>query len=225
MPTTDPQVEAYIARAAEFAQPILRHLRALVHKGCPDVEEAIKWRMPCFLYKGMLCNMAAFKQHCAFGFWNRAVAGSDAPADKDAMGQFGRLTTLADLPKDAVILRHIKEAARLNDEGVGKRPVRRGPREEMTVPAELTAALKKNRAAAAAFEAFSPSHRREYVEWIAEAKTDATRARRVETTIDWLVEGKPRMWKYLPKAAAAPKAKATASARTPRTSASRARRA
>ena len=199
MPRKDPRIDAYIAKAAPFAQPILKHLRKLVHAGCPDVEETMKWSMPHFDYKGMLCHMASFKQHCAFGFWNDSViAEQHKAAGKDAMGNFGRITSLADLPSDEVLIDCVRKAAQLNDSGV-KRPAARKaatPKPALPVPADLAAALKMNKKAGAAFDNFSPSHRREYIEWITEAKRDATRESRIATTLEWLAEGKSLHWKH-----------------------------
>lgn len=196
MGTKDPRIDAYIAKSADFAKPILKHLRVLVHEGCPEVEEAIKWGSPHFDYKGMMCGMAAFKAHCSFGFWNGAL---QIPEKAGAMGHFGRLTSLSDLPKDKVIVAYVQEAARLNDAGVKRRPLRRTePRRNIPMPRDLSTALKKNAKARATFASFSPSHKREYLEWITEAKTDATRTKRLETALDWMAAGKPRHWKYQP---------------------------
>ena len=201
MASTDTRIDAYIAKSAEFAQPILAHLRQLVHKACPTATETIKWSMPFFEYNGSpLCNMAGFKAHCSFGFWN-ASQMKDANSklqvkDRNAMGNFDRITSLKDLPPDKVMVTYIKEAAALIEQGVKKTVVKKAPKPDLPVPAELVAALKKNRKAQATFENFSPSHRREYIEWITEAKTDATREKRVATTLEWLTEGKSRMWKY-----------------------------
>lgn len=198
MPTPDPRVDAYIAKAAPFAQPILVHLRALVHATCPEVEETIKWGMPFFAYRGTLCHMAAFQRHCAFGFWKwKQIVGADAP--ESAMGQFGRIEKAADLPPKKTVVACLKKAMALNEAGVpAAKRTRKAPKPEAEVPAELAAALasKKHAKARKTFDAFSPSHRREYIEWIAEAKRDETRAKRVATTLEWLAEGKPRNWKY-----------------------------
>ena len=197
MPRIDRRVDAYIAEAADFAKPILKHLRQLVHSGCPEVEETLKWRCPAFMYKGMLCGMAAFKQHCTFGFWKQSLVESDAfPKNKTAMGSFGRITSLDDLPSDRVMIDLIKQAAELNDKGlkVPKKPA--GTKKELIIPPELTKALNKNRTAKAAFQKFSYSHQKEYVEWITEAKTEPTRNKRLATTVEWLSQGKSRNWKY-----------------------------
>ncbi len=199
MGTRDDRVDAYISKSAEFARPILTHLRDIVHVVCPDVEETMKWSFPHFMYKGMLCSMASFKEHCSFGFWKSSliVQKTEEAAEK-GMGQFGRITRLSDLPSKKVLSGYIREAMKLNDAGV-KAPTRTKPKspKEVVVPAELTKALHKNKKALATFEKFPPSHKREYIEWIAEAKTEATRTRRLETAIEWMAEGKPRNWKYM----------------------------
>lgn len=198
-PTRDPRVDAYLARSAPFAQPILAHLRALVHRACPNVVETIKWSNPFFEHHGTLCFMSEFKQHCGFGFWHREMAAKISPQPSDkAMGNFGRITTLADLPPDRTLLRYLKTAITLNETRVPApgRTKSATSRPEAEVPPALTAALARNRAAAAAFAAFSPSHRREYCEWISEAKRDETRDERVATALAWLSEGKSRNWKY-----------------------------
>ena len=197
----DPSVDAYIAKAAPFAQPILRHLRKLVHQGCPDIEETMKWSFPHFDYKGVLCSMAGFKQHCAFGFWKASlIAGIDKATKaktEEAMGQFGKITNLDQLPSDKTIIELVKKAAKLNDAGV-KSPTRarKGPAKPLTVPDFILAAIRKNKKALATFEEFSVSHRREYVEWITEAKGEETRQKRLMQTVEWLSEGKSRNWKY-----------------------------
>jgi uncharacterized protein YdeI (YjbR/CyaY-like superfamily) len=190
----DPRVDAYIAKSPDFAKPILRHVREIVHKGCPDVEETIKWGMPHFDYKGMLCGMSAFKKHCALGFWKHRLV---VPAKKGAMGHFGRIISLKDLPPDRVLVGYVREAARSNEAGMKVPRKRREPKRALATPADLAAALKKNAKARAAFEEFSPSHRREYIEWITEAKTEETRRKRLGTAVEWMAEGKPRNWKYM----------------------------
>lgn len=197
MGSRDPRVDAYIAKSAPFARPILTHIRKAVHKGCPDVRETMKWSFPHFDYKGMLCGMAAFKQHCTLGFWKASLLKESGIGAKpaDAMGQFGRIASLADLPAEKDLVALVRKAARLNDEGV--KVVRRTvPKPMPKAPAAFLEALRENRKARAAYEAFTPSHRREYLEWITEARTDATRDRRIATTIEWLAEGKSRNWKY-----------------------------
>ncbi len=199
----DKRIDAYIVKAAPFAQPILAHIRALVHKACPEVEETIKWGFPHFNYKGLMCSMASFKQHCAFGFWKAALMSDQSllenAKNETAMGHLGRITSLKDLPKDKLMLQYIKEAMKLNDEGakvVKKKPAKREP---IAIPASFKKALNANKKAKAVFEAFSPSHQREYLEWITEAKTEVTRDKRIEQSLDWLTEGKARNWKYAGK--------------------------
>jgi len=198
MTKKDPRVDAYIAAAGDFAKPVLRHIRALVHRGCPEAFETMKWSFPHFDHRGMFCSMAAFKSHCAFGFWKGAlVVDPKTNKSADAMGQFGKIHSLRDLPDDRTMLAMIREAARLNEEGV--RVARRrpsAPKPPPRIPPGLAAALRKNRKAGAAFESFPPGKRREYVEWIAEAKTEGTRQRRIETAVEWISEGKGRNWKY-----------------------------
>jgi uncharacterized protein YdeI (YjbR/CyaY-like superfamily) len=200
MGTRDARVDAYIARSAEFARPILEHIRAVVHAACPDVDETMKWSFPHFDYKGMLCSMAAFKEHCAFGFWKgELIVPKGGGEAETGMGHFGKITRLSDLPSKKVLTGYIKEAMRLNDEGV-KSPSRskpKAPKPQLAIPDDLARALSANDAARATFDKFSPSHRREYIEWITEAKTQATRTKRLETAVEWMAEGKPRNWKYM----------------------------
>lgn len=203
----DPRIDAYIARSAEFARPILTRLRAVVHEAVPEVEEAMKWSFPNFLYKGMFCSMAAFKAHCAFGFWKgELVFGGKTPAAEKAMGQFGRITKLSDLPSRKALAGYLKTAKRLNDEGVKpswllKRNAARvakaaRPAKRLAVPADLVKALKGNARARATFAKFPPGHRREYVQWITDAKREETRRKRVATAVAWMAEGKSQNWKY-----------------------------
>jgi uncharacterized protein YdeI (YjbR/CyaY-like superfamily) len=199
MATRDPRIDAYIAKSAGFAQPILTHIRRLVHEACPDVEETMKWSFPHFQYKGMLCSMASFKEHCAFGFWKSSLIIKNGDGETEqAMGQFGRITKLSDLPPKKVLMGYVKEAMKLNDEGV-KSPTRAKPKtpRAVIVPEDLKRALQANTQALATFENFSPSNQREYIDWLTEAKTEATRTRRLETAIEWMAEGKPRNWKYM----------------------------
>jgi uncharacterized protein YdeI (YjbR/CyaY-like superfamily) len=198
MGTRDDRVGAYIAASAEFARPILNYLRDLVHATCPNVEETMKWNFPHFQYKGLLCSMAAFKAHCSFGFWKGSlILGKARKDDEKSAGEFGRITTLAELPSRKVLSGYIKKAMELNDAGV-KPAGRPKPKTvaEVIVPDDLTSALQKNKTAMAAFEKFPPSHRREYIEWITDAKTEPTRTRRLQTAIEWIAEGKSRQWKY-----------------------------
>jgi uncharacterized protein YdeI (YjbR/CyaY-like superfamily) len=196
MGTRDPRVDAYIEKSADFAKPILTHLREVVHSACPDVVETIKWSSPFFDYHGAMCNMAAFKEHAAFGFWKGALVVGRPSGDGDgSAGQFGRIASVKDLPSKKELTAYIKKAMTLNEEGVAT-PKQKKPKAELPVPPELAAALAKNKKARAAFDAFPPGHRREYNEWIGQAKGEDTRARRVEQAIEWIAEGKSRNWKY-----------------------------
>lgn len=199
-----PAVDAYIAKSADFARPILAHLRAVVHAGCPQTEEVLKWGFPHFMHKGILCSMAAFKAHCAFGFWKGQLLAEKHPelaaTQESAMGEFGRITKKSDLPARAILVDYVKEAVALNDKGV-KVPSRERPKKPrpLKVPDYFLAALRKDRKAMATFEEFSPSARRDYVEWVAEAKGEETRKKRLETAVLWMAEGKARNWKYARK--------------------------
>ena len=193
----DPRVDAYIARAAEFARPILTHVRAVMHEADPDATETLKWGHPTFMHDGILCGMAAFKAHCAIFFWRGSlIVNPDGRTANDAMGQFGRITRLADLPSKTVLKRYVKEAVRLNVEGVKPARAARKAKPPAPVPDDLAVALRRNKAARETFERFPPSQRREYIEWITEAKRAETRAGRVRTTLEWLAEGKRRNWKH-----------------------------
>ncbi len=198
MPKKDPRVDAYIAKAQPFAKPILRHLRAVVHAACPEAEETIKWSHPHFDYRGsMMCSMASFKAHAVFGFWRGPQLLGAASRDSGAMGDFGRIESLDDLPSKAQLTKLIKAAMKLNAEGVKRTVTKRPtPRAALPMPRDLADALARDAKAKGTFDAFSPSHRREYIEWITEAKTAATRERRLATTLEWLAEGKARNWKY-----------------------------
>ena len=202
----DPRIDAYIEGAAPFAQPILSHVRDLVHEACPQVEETVKWGMPTFVHAGgILCGMAAFKQHASFGFWKHAlVVGEGGQADtapgddrpRDGMGSYGKLASLKELPPKKTLLAHIRKAMQLNEDGV-KAPARKSaPKPPPEAPADLVTALKKNKAAQAAYDAFPPGCKREYVEWIVEAKREETRAKRLAQAVEWMAEGKRRNWKY-----------------------------
>ena len=198
----DPRVDAYIERAAPFAQPILKHVRAVVHEACPDVEETIKWRMPTFMYKGMLCGMAAFKEHAVLGFWkSKLILNAEGRRADEAWGSFGRLSNVSELPPKKTLAGYVKKAMELNSGDV-KVPRPAKPRKPPAkLPTDLKNALAKNKKAMATYEGFSPSHKREYVEWITEAKTDETRLKRVATAVEWMSGGKTRMWKYERKTA------------------------
>ena len=201
MPDKIKAIDDYIAKSAAFAQPILNHLRKLVHKACPDIEEKIKWSFPHFDYKGeMLCHMAAFKQHAAFGFWKAALMKDPVlmqeARSESAMGHLGRITSLSDLPPDKKLIAWIKEAVALNDKGIKLPSKSAKPQKELVIPEYILKAIKKNKKAWQVFESFPYSHKKEYIIWITEAKTEETRLRRLATAIEWIAEGKGRNWKY-----------------------------
>jgi len=202
MGTKDTRVDNYIQKAQPFAQPILKKLRTLIHKGCPEIEETMKWSFPHFDYMGgTLCSMASFKQHMAFGFWKASIMKDPhkilQKGEREAMGHFGRMTSVKDLPADKILLEYIKEAARLNKEGVKvERKPKSAVKKELVIPDYFTKAVSKNKKALKIFEEFSYSHKKEYVEWVTEAKTEETRNSRLKTAVEWLGEGKSRMWKY-----------------------------
>lgn len=195
-----PAFDAYIANAAKFAQPILKRIRRLFHEACPEIQEELKWGHPSFMHKGIVGGMAAFKQHVSFGFWKEKLLSDPFnlfSKDREA-GMFGsKLTDASELPPDDVLIAYICEAVALNESGKKfPRPKQSGANKELVVPPDLRAALKKNKQAAATFDAFSYSKKKDYVEWITEAKQEATRQRRLATAIEWLSEGKSRNWKY-----------------------------
>jgi len=195
MAKKDPRIDAYIKKAKPFAQPILKHLRKVVHASCPDVEETIKWQMPFFERNGIICFMAAFKEHCAFGFWRgKEIFGKD---DEGAMGHFGRITSTGDLPNAKLLSGYVRKGAELNAAGGKKSRARSRVKQKLSVPPDFKSALQKNAKARKTFENFSYSHRKEYVDWITDAKRDETRQRRLKTALQWLAQGKPQNWKYL----------------------------
>jgi uncharacterized protein YdeI (YjbR/CyaY-like superfamily) len=196
MPARDKRIDAYIANAADFAQPILKQLREIVHEGCPEVEETIKWRMPAFEYKGPFVGMAAFKQHAVFGFWKHKLVVGES-RNETAMGSFGCLKSIDDLPPRKTLVALVRKAKKLNDDGIKavRDKTTKGKKRAAMHP-ELKAALAKSKQAQAAFKAFPPSAQYEYVEWVAEAKGDDTRARRVAQSVEWMAQGKRRNWKY-----------------------------
>jgi len=195
MGTKDPRVDAYIEAANPFVRPILTKLREWAHQYCPDCEETMKWSSPHFSYKGkMYCGMSAFKEHCAFGFWHPMMRKDDNSLE--GMGSFGKIKSLADLPREGEFARRARQAMKLTDEGVKAPPRPKKAREPIVVPPELEAALAKNKKAKATFDAFTYSHQKEYVEWITEAKREETRDARLKQAIAWMAEGKSRHWKY-----------------------------
>lgn len=205
MSKKDKRIDDYIAKSADFAKPILNHFRALVHKTCADAEETMKWSFPHFDYKGsMMCSIASFKHHCAINFWKAPLMkGGDKliaiAKTEEAMGHLGKITSLKDLPKDAVLSNYIKEGMRLNDEGVKFFPKSKtlAAKKELEVPDYFLKAVSKNKKALKIFEDFSNTNKKEYVLWVTEAKTDETRRSRLATTVEWISEGKIKNWKYI----------------------------
>jgi uncharacterized protein YdeI (YjbR/CyaY-like superfamily) len=192
----DPRIDAYIAKAQPFAQPILEHVRTRVHAVLPDVEETVKWSMPAYTLGGKIVLItAAFKAHLALNFWRGQELRGDG-ANADAMGQFGKIKSLADLPPDKELDRLIREAADLAKSAPAPRKTKHAPKPAPGLHPEFAAALAKAPQARAVLDSFPPSAQRDYFEWIAEAKQDATRQKRIATAIEWLGEGKRRHWKY-----------------------------
>ncbi|MGC1463611.1 MAG: YdeI/OmpD-associated family protein [Terracidiphilus sp.] len=202
----DSRVDVYIAKSKPFAQPILAHIRELVHKACPAVVETMKWSRPFFEYKGViLANMSAFKEHCSFGFWGQEISAVLREAkllQPGAMGSLGRLTSTEDLPTDKQMLGILRQAIAFVDSGQYTSPIAarnkvvKAPKAAAEAPFAFTRALKANKKASTAYAAFSPSCKREYIDWIADAKRDETRDKRIATAIEWIGEGKQRNWKY-----------------------------
>lgn len=196
----DHRIDAYIEKSADFAKPILNHIRKLIHQASPNILETVKWGFPHFDYKGTICSMASFKEHCAFGFWKSSLLPDPYNILKkeasDAMGQLGRITSISNLPEDDVFISYIQEAIALNEKGikVSKKP--EPIKTPVDVPGDFLEILNNYPIAKSNFENFSNSHRKEYILWFEEAKTDATRSKRIATAIEWLTEGKGRNWKY-----------------------------
>lgn len=199
MSTRSDRVDAYIAEAADFARPILERLRELVHRGCPQVAEAIKWGSPAFEHHGLLAVMGAFKSHVAFGFWKgKLLDDPQGILDEGGFGGSGnlRLESVDDIPAEEVFLDYLHRAARLNEQGVRLPQTSEKEKQALEVPEDLDAALDENPAARKTFDDFSWSKQEEYVEWITGAKRDATRSKRLAQAIEWMAEGKSRNWKY-----------------------------
>jgi uncharacterized protein YdeI (YjbR/CyaY-like superfamily) len=192
----DKRVDAYIAKAPDFAKPILTSIREMVHEGCPECEEDLKWQNPAFLYKGLLVGMASFKEHCVFGFWKGELVTGEKADGEESNAMYQKICTLGDLPPKKRFVAWVKKAKELNEAGV-KAPRAVKPKKPLEEPDYFLAALKKNRKALATYEGFSPSHKREYIEWITDAKGEDTRARRLKQAVEWMAEGKARNWKYM----------------------------
>lgn len=192
----EPRIDAYIASAPPFARPILEHVRKRVHAVLPEVEETVKWSMPAYTVGGkIVLIVAAFKSHAALNFWRGQELRSDA-ANAEALGQFGKIRSIAELPSDAELDRLILEAAELAKSAPAPRKTKHSPKPAPDLHPEFAAALAKDAKAKANLDAFPPSAQRDYFEWISEAKQDSTRQKRIATAIEWLAEGKRRHWKY-----------------------------
>ena len=202
MGKSDKRIDAYIAKVQPFAQPILKHIRAVVHKASPDINETMKWSFPHFDYKGkMLCSMAGFKEHCVFMFWKQSIMKDPnklfGPRDKE--GGMGRIKNVKEMPSEKILIEYIKQAMKLNDEGktTPRKEKKVSDKKELVVPDYLKKALAKNAKAKKTFEAFSYSNQKEYTMWLADAKTEETRDSRLKLAIEWMEEGKIRNWKYV----------------------------
>lgn len=198
----DARIDAYIQKLEPFAQPILNHIRDLVHRACPEATETVKWGFPHFEYHGVLCSMASFKKHCSFGFWKAALLSDPHKllniAEKAAMGHFGQIKSLADLPDDAILIQYIQEGAKLNKENIKKeaKPKSAISKQNLVIPDYFQEALNQTEQAKRVFDSFSYSKQKEYITWLTEAKTEATRLKRQEIALEWITEGKSRNWKY-----------------------------
>lgn len=196
MPRTDKRIDAYIAKAPDYAKPVLARVREMVHQAAPDCEETLKWGHPSFMHNGILCGMAAFKEYCAVNFWKATLIMGESARQTDSAGVLGKIRRVSDLPPKAVFIGYVRRAIELNASGakVPRPPAK--PKKAITVPADFRNAISKSAKAQDHFAALSPSHKREYVEWITEAKQDETRARRIAQAVQWIAEGKSRNWKY-----------------------------
>jgi uncharacterized protein YdeI (YjbR/CyaY-like superfamily) len=195
------RVDAYIAKSADFAKPILIHIRELVHRAAPELTEIIKWGFPFFDYRGPVCQMAAFKRHCAFGFWKEKMLNDPkgylkVDGEESSAGSFGQIVSLSDLPPEDVIIDFIRQAIAINEQGIKTEKKQATPKAELPMPDDFAKLLAGSLAAADNFEKFSPSKKREYLEWFAEAKSEATRQKRIDQALEWIAEGKSRNWKY-----------------------------
>lgn len=204
MENTDPRIDGYIQKSADFARPVLNHLRHLIHESCPRIQETIKWGFPHFEYKGTICSMAGFKQHCVLSFWKSSLMTDPynlfQKTDKTAMGQLGQIKHVNELPSDDILISYFREAYELNEKNIKLPAKSKQPKtKELEIPSYFTEALSESQKAIETFQNFSYSHKKEYVDWVTGAKTEETRTKRLATSIEWLEQGKPRMWKYLKK--------------------------
>lgn len=204
MKHTDPRIDDYIAQSADFAVPVLEYLRSLVHEVYPDVKETMKWSFPHFEYKGsILCSMASFKQHCSFGFWLESRLNDPdkllaANGERTGMGSLGKIAGMDDLPPKEALEGFIRQAIQLIDSGVKMSKESKPPaNRDLVVPEYFQNALAGNPEALKTFTGFSYTQKKEYVEWVVDAKAEATRQKRIATALEWLAEGKIRNWKYI----------------------------
>jgi len=197
MPKTDKRIDTYIANAPAFAKPILTYIRSVVHEGAPECEETLKWGHPSFLQSGLLCGMLSFKEYCAVHFWKGSLIIDTPKGSEGAAAQLGRLTSVKDLPPKSVLLSYVRRAVELNAAGTKVPRAAAKPKAPIRLPPDLRHAIDENPKARQTYDGFSPSHRREYVEWITESKQESTRARRIAQAVEWMAEGKPRNWKYM----------------------------
>lgn len=193
----DPRVDAYIAKQQPFAQPILNRIRETIHAASPEIQETIKWGAPAYDHHGMLCGMAAFKEHCVLGFWKGTLIVGRNNKSLDAAGSFGRIKSVKDLPPKKDLIAYVRKAMALNEAGIKAPKKHKDPRKPIPMPTDMKEALARNGKAKTTYEDFSPSHKREYLQWITEAKQPETRQRRLSQAVEWMAEGKPRMWKYM----------------------------
>lgn len=202
---TDPRIDNYIEKAQPFAQPVMNKLREIIHKACPEVQETIKWGMPSFDYMGPICSFASFKNHCSFGFWKTSLLKNPekylqerSAQGGEAMGNLGKMTSVKDLPPARVLIDFIRQSMKLNEDGI-KVEKKKPETKVIPTPPELKKALDKNTKARFYFDKFSPSQQKEYNVWIADAKSEATRNKRIADAIEWISVGKIRNWKYVKK--------------------------
>ena len=193
----DPRVDAYIAKQQPFAQPILNQIRETIHAASPEIQETVKWGAPAYDHHGMLCGMAAFKEHCVLGFWKGTLIVGRNNKSLDAAGSFGRIKRVKDLPPKKDLIAYVRKAMALNEAGIKAPKKHKDPRKPIPMPTDMKEALARNERAKTTYEDFSPSHKREYLQWITEAKQPETRQRRLSQAVEWMAEGKPRMWKYM----------------------------
>lgn len=194
--------DQYIDLQADFARPILQHLRTLIRSACPDGIEEFKWNFPHFTYKGViLCHLGAFKSHLSVGFWLSAIMddpdGILQTSERESMGNLGRIKRMEDLPAPEVLVRYVHHAMDLIDQGRKLPSVKEKPKDRtLSIPKILETMLDANPKAKGTFESFSYSAKKDYTLWIDEAKTEATKIKRATQAVEWLEEGKKRHWKY-----------------------------